>query len=231
MLTVANETERLKRIIEVEAARELPWVQTIHAAPFFAMTQFASNEATLALSGQPSELAYVEAMRRYARAVAYARMGEDRAFAGEIETMQRLVRNPETTGMVSAGFPAPDIIQLAVHVAKGRYAHSQGKFDEAADHYRAAQMIEQTIPYNEPPYWYFPIAQSLGASLYKAGKYADAQAAFRQALFHAPNNGWALYGLELAETKLGNALEARAARAALDNVWIGDRDWLRIDRL
>lgn len=231
MLTVASETERLKRIIGVDAARELPWVQAIHAAPFFAMTQFASNEATLALSEQPSELAYVEAMRRYSRAVAYARMGDDQAFAGEIETMQQLARDPEVAGMVDAGFPAPDIIQLAVPVAEGRYAHSQGKFDEAADHYLAAQVIERTIPYNEPPYWYFPIAQSLGASLYKEGKYTDARAAFRQALFQAPNNGWALYGLELTESKLGNALEARAARAALDNVWIGDRDWLRIDRL
>src|SRR3546814_83188 len=53
MMTVANETERLKRILGVEAARELPWVQAIHAAPSFALTQFASIEPVLALSRQP----------------------------------------------------------------------------------------------------------------------------------------------------------------------------------
>jgi tetratricopeptide (TPR) repeat protein len=231
MLTVANETERLKRIIGIEVARKLPWVQAIHAAPSFALTQFASNEAVLALSQQPSELAYVEAMRHYARAVAYARLGKDQAFAAEIGNMQKLESDPEVTKMVDAGFPAPDIIRLAVLVANGRHAHSKGKFDLAADHYRAAQQIERTIPYNEPPYWYYPIAQSLGASLYKAGKYRDAQVVFRQALFQAPNSGWALYGLAQTEAKLGNELEARAAAAALEKAWIGDRDWLLMDRL
>jgi tetratricopeptide (TPR) repeat protein len=229
--TVTHETERLKRILGVEVARELPWVQAIHAAPLFAMSQFASNEAVLALTGAPSELAYVDAMRRYARAVAFARLGRHQAFVTELTAMERLAEDPRATAMVEAGFPAPDIIRLAALVAKGRQAHSMGEYDRAAGHYRAAQEIERTIPYNEPPYWYFPIAQSLGASLYRAGKYEDAQTAFRQALFQAPNSGWALYGLAQTEAKLGNALEAKAANAALDKAWLGKRDWLRIDRL
>ena len=229
--TVTHETERLKRILGVEVARELPWVQAIHAAPFFAMSQYASNEAVLALTDAQSELAYVEAMRRYARAVAFARLGRQEAFAAELAAMERLAEDPQSRAMVEAGFPAPDIIRLAALVARGRQAHTMGEYDRAAEHYRAAQEIERTIPYNEPPYWYFPIAQSLGASLYRAGKYEDAQTAFRQALFQAPNSGWALYGLAQTEAKLGNALEAKAAITALDKAWIGRRGWLQIDRL
>lgn len=231
MMTVANETERLKLTLGVDIARELPWVQAIHAAPSFALTQYASNEAILALTEQPSELAYVDAMRHYARAVSHARLGDDAAFAAELGQMQRLARSSQVTSMVEAGFPAPDIIALAIHVAQGRKAHAKGRYNEAADHYRSAQAIERTIPYSEPPFWYYPIAQSLGASLFKAGKYEEARNAFRQALFQAPNSGWALYGLQQTEVKLGHALEARAAAVALEKAWVGDRAWLTMDRL
>ncbi|MFZ9396303.1 MAG: hypothetical protein ACO25F_09625 [Erythrobacter sp.] len=231
MHRVAHETERLKRILDVKTARELPWVQAIHAAPFFSMTQFYSPSAVLALTGKSSELGYVEAMRHYSRAVAHARSGDASGYAGEIEAMEQLKSDSRVTDMVNAGFPAPDIVQLAIHVAQGRKAHADGKYALAIEHYRKAQDIEKTIPYNEPPYWYYPIAQSLGASLYQAGRYREAVAAFREALFKAPDNGWALYGLAQSERKLGNRLEAKAAEAALARAWVGEREWLRMDRI
>ena len=231
MMTVANETERLKIILNEDIARQLPWVQAIHAAPAFAMTQYASPAAVLALTTKPTDLAYVEAMRHYARAVAYARTGNEGGFGDEIAAMQRLKSDPQMQTMIDNGFPAPDIIDLSIHVAQGRHSYAHGKFDAAAMHYRAAQEIEKTIPYTEPPYWYYPVAQSLGAALYKAGKFKEAQSAFREALFKAPNNGWALYGLSQSEAKLGNKLEARAAKEALTKTWLGDPAWLRMDRL
>ncbi len=231
MMTVANETERLRIILNEDIARQLPWVQAIHAAPSFAMTQYASPAAVLALTNKPTDLAYVEAMRHYARAVAYARTGNDDAFADEIAAMGRLKSDPQMQVMVDNGFPAPDIVDLSIHVAQGRQSFANGKYDEAAMHYRAAQKIEKTVPYSEPPYWYYPVAQSLGAALFKAGKFKEAQGAFRQALFQAPNNGWALYGLSQTEAKLGNKLEARAAKEALSKLWMGEPGWLRMDRL
>ncbi|WFL76613.1 hypothetical protein P7228_11470 [Altererythrobacter arenosus] len=231
MMTVTNETERLKLTLNEDIARQLPWVQAIHAAPSFAMTQYASPAAILALTATPTDLAYVDAMRRYARAVAHARDGNDAGFDEDIAAMQALKSDPQMALMVENGFPAPDIVDLAVHVAQGRKSHAEGQYDSAAKHYQAAQAIEKTIPYTEPPYWYYPVAQSLGASLYKAGRYKEAQAAFREALFKAPNSGWALYGLSLTEAKLGNKLEAKAAKAAMAKAWIGDNSWLTMDRL
>lgn len=229
--TVANETQRLKVILDDDIARALPWVQAIHAAPSYAMTQFSSTAAVLALTQDPISLAYVDAMRHYARAVAYARQKNDAGFDAELAEMTRLKSDPAVVAMVDAGFPAPSIIELAMHVAEGRKAYSKSKFEEAIRHYQAAQAIEATIPYNEPPYWYYPVAQSLGAAYYRAGQYREALGAFREAIFKAPNNGWALYGLAKTERKLGNKREAQAAEAALENVWIGKSAWLRMDRL
>lgn len=145
--------------------------------------------------------------------------------------MQALKADPQMASMVEGGFPAPDIVDLATHVAQGRKAHADGDYDSAVAHYEAAQKIEKTIPYTEPPYWYYPVAQSLGAAHYKAGRYEEAQKAFREALFKAPNSGWALYGLSMTEKKLGNDLEAKAAKEAMAKSWIGDNAWLTMDRL
>ena len=83
----------------------------------------------------------------------------------------------------------------------------------------------------EPPYWYYPVRQSLGAALYRAGRHEEARAAFRAALARSPNNGWVLYGLAETERALGHRPEAAAADAALGRAWLGDRRWLRMDRL
>ena len=50
-------------------------------------------------------------------------------------------------------------------------------------------------------------------------------------LAQTPANGWALYGLARSEAAQGNADAAATAEAALRAAWLGDRRWLRMDRL
>lgn len=231
MKTVMAETKRLTTILDVDTARGLPWVQAIHAAPAFALAQYAAPAQILAETQAPSPLAYVEAMRHFARAIAYAELRDDKAFAAEIATMRDLEKAPAVTAMAGLGFPAPDVIRLATLVAEGRQAHWRGEPLKAVALFEQAEKIEQAIPYNEPPIWYFPVAQSRGAALFSARRYEDARTAFRKALFEAPNDGWALYGLKMTEAKLGNKAEAAAADAALKRVWTGEAGWLRMHRL
>jgi tetratricopeptide (TPR) repeat protein len=83
----------------------------------------------------------------------------------------------------------------------------------------------------EPPYWYYPVHQSLGAALYRAGDHGAASDAFMAALAKSPNNGWALYGLAAAERASGQKMRAAASTAALQRAWSGDPTWLKMDRL
>ena len=97
--------------------------------------------------------------------------------------------------------------------------------------YKQAIAIEDKLPYMEPPFWYYPVRQSLGAALYRAGRYDEAREAFTAALARSPNNGWALYGLASSERALGRREFAAAADAALNRAWLGNPKWLRMDRL
>ena len=92
-------------------------------------------------------------------------------------------------------------------------------------------MLEAKVPYQEPPYWYYPVGQSLGAALFLAGRHSEASQAFRESLLRAPHNGWALYGLSRSEEAQGKKAEAAAAREAFSKVWAGKSGWLKMQRL
>lgn len=54
------------------------------------------------------------------------------------------------------------------------------------------------MPSIEPPAWYFPIRQLLGAELLATGRAAEAAAVYRKDLEQYPANGWLLFGLQQA---------------------------------
>jgi tetratricopeptide (TPR) repeat protein len=60
---------------------------------------------------------------------------------------------------------------------------------------RRAVAREDALDYNEPPDWYFPVREALGAALWRQEKFADAEAVFRQDLEINRGNGRSLFGL------------------------------------
>ena len=231
MRTAVREAQRLRTVLDPETSARLAWIQAIDAAPYMAMAQFAEPKAILAMPAADPRLPYAAGMRHYARSVAYAGLRDRAGFDREMAAMESLRTSGGLKGMIDQGVPAADLLMLAELVARGRLAAAQGRLDEAITFYRRAAEIEGSIPYQEPAYWYYPVKQSLGAALFRAGRHAEASDAFRGALAQTPNNGWALYGLGRSEAAQGHKLEAAAANKALSKAWIGDARWLRMERL
>lgn len=231
MRTAVREAQRLRTVLDPETSARLAWIQAIDAAPYMAMAQFAEPNAILAMPAADPRLPYAAGMRHYARGVAYAGLRDRAGFDREMAAMESLRTSGALKGMIDQGVPAADLLMLAELVAQGRFASAQGRSDEAIAFYRRAAEIEGAIPYQEPAYWYYPVKQSLGAALFRAGRHAEASDAFRGALAQTPNNGWALYGLGRSEAAQGHKLEAAAANKALSKAWIGDARWLRMERL
>ncbi len=229
--TVVSEAARLRTLLDLDTSARIAWVQVIDAAPYMAMAQVAAPADILALPAADARLPFAEAMRLYARAVAYAQLGDGAAFDRTLARMRAMGETDLFADMIAQGVPATDLIALAVAAAEGRRAYVEGRFEDAVGRYREAAAIEAGIPYMEPAYWPYPVNQSLGAALIRAGRPAEASAAFRAALVQAPNNGWALYGLARSEAAQGHDLEAAAARRALTQAWLGDAHWLTLDRL
>ena len=231
MPTAIREARKLEAILDPAVSARIAWVQAVNAAPYFAAAQFATPAEVLAMPAPDARLPYPTAMRLYARALARAEQRNKPGFERELSGLRALRNSTALEPMIAQGVPARDLLQLAETVARARWAGANARLDEAVRLYREAIAIEQAIPYMEPPFWYYPVHQSLGAVLHRAGRYREAREAFAAALMQSPNNGWALYGLAASERALGRMDEAAAADAALAKAWSGNRAWLRMDRL
>ncbi|MGB3511006.1 MAG: hypothetical protein WBA93_17595 [Microcoleaceae cyanobacterium] len=94
--------------------------------------------------------------------------------------------------METANIPATNLISIAHHLLVAKITELKGKNEEMISEYQIAVKLQDNLPYTEPPHWYYPVGQSLGAALLKLNRQKKAEAVYRQDLQQHPNNGWSL---------------------------------------
>ncbi len=212
---------KLAGTLSADVTRAVPWVQPIMAAPYFAHAQFGEPAAVLALPAPGADFPYVRAMWHYARGIAHAGRGDVAATEGEIRAIARLERASGIEALAAGGVPAADVLRIARHVLAARVAQARGALPAAIAELERAVVIEDSLPYMEPPFWYYPVRQSLGGVLALAGELDRAEVAFRASLARAPNNAWALSGLAQVYERRGDLRAAAAAKRRFDAAWAG----------
>jgi tetratricopeptide (TPR) repeat protein len=154
--------------------------------------------------------------------VAFAGKGEVDAARREAALIAEIAHShdPDATYPPDIAFVANDTMAIARHVVEARIAEAQGDLDKAIAELETAVQIQDSLFYLEPPFWYYPVRQSLGAALIMAGRAAEAEDVLRQSLIDAPNNGWALYGLMEAQKAQGDPAAAETEKL-FDAAWAG----------
>ena len=221
--TALDAAARLDKVIDPEFLKMAGALQPVKAAPYFSHVQFSSPETILALPDPGKEFILVNAMWHYARAVAFARKGNLADSQKEIDTLTAIARDGDFKAVKEWEIPGQEIVQTARHVALGRLADARGDTSAAIKAYEDAVFIQDTLPYTEPPYWYYPVRQSLGAALLRANRLDDAEKAFRESLAQTPSNGWALQGLMEVYRKRGDAAALKATQKRFDTTWLGKK--------
>jgi tetratricopeptide (TPR) repeat protein len=229
--TAVTSAEKLQATVTAESARTIPWVQPIMAAPYFAHAQFSKLDAVMAVPAPTDEFPFVKAMWHYARGVAHAAAGDAAGAGREADAIATLERTADFSGLEAAGVPASTVLELSRHVVQARIAQARGDLDTAIAEFTTAAELESRLPYMEPPFWYYPVQQSLGAALLQAGRVDQAEQAFATSLTRARNNGWALFGLMKVHEARGDQEAAKEAAANLERAWAGDRALLDLARL
>jgi hypothetical protein len=214
---------KLDAAIPIEVVKAFPIMQPIKASPYTTHAQFSDPDTILALPAPPEDLAVVRTMYHYARAVAYAAKKDAPGAQREIDAIAKLEQTTDFKPFAEWNLPAKEIMQTARHVATGRLADAQGDLAKAAAAYEDAIFTQDALSYTEPPYWYYPVRQSLGGVLLRQGRLDEAEKAFRESLLRTRNNGWALAGLAEVYKKKGDGKAEKAARAAYAKTWTGPR--------
>jgi tetratricopeptide (TPR) repeat protein len=221
--TALGSAAKLDAAIPAEVAQKFAIMEPVKAAPYTTHAQFSDAATILALPAPPAELLLVTAMHRYARAVAHA-MNKDAAKANaEIAALAKMEKTADFKAFAEYQIPAKEVVQTARLVAKARLADAQGDLEGAARAYEEAIAIEDALAYMEPPFWYYPVRQSLGSVRLRQGRLDEAEKALRESLARVRNNGWALAGLAEVYKRNGNARAERATRAAMAKAWFGPK--------
>ena len=203
-----------------EVTREVPWVQPIMAAPYFAHAQFSDAATILALpapkpaaSRTSTRCGTTRAASRMPRAATSPRRN------GRSSTRSRSSSvRPSSMPLAAAGVPARR--RAAPRAARARRAggaSARPRFGEAmAELRQARRRCEDALALHGAAVLVLPGAP---VARRRAGARGPARCAPRtcsaQSLGRTPNNGWALYGLVEVYERRGDAGAARRGEAAL----------------
>lgn len=214
---------KLDKALGADLVKQFAVLQPVKAAPYFAHVQFSSPEVLVALPDPGPDLVLVTAMWHYARAVGFARNGALADSQKEIDALVAIERSTDFKPFADWNVPAREIVHTARAVAGGRLADVRGDRPAAIKAYHEAVAVQDALPYTEPPHWYYPVRQSLGAALLRAGRLDEAEQTFRASLARTPSNGWALRGLIEVYRERGDAPALAATRQRFESTWLGSK--------
>lgn len=210
---------RVAANVRIEQIREFPTVEFFRTIPLLALTQFGRWDEILAEPMPDASLRYATAIAHYARGVALARKGDLAAARRERDQLVPLRDTTEILFLDTNDYPAVTLLQIADALLEGEIAMAAGSVDAAVGHFERAVALQDGLPYMEPPFWYYPTRQSLGAALLAAGRAGEAEAVYRRELEDYPHNGWSMFGLAESLAAQGRTDEAAEVREMFAHVW------------
>ena len=123
------------------------------------------------------------------------------------------------------------IEHLAAAILAARIAEGRGDRKTAIAKLEEAVATQDTLLYNEPADWYYPVRESLGGLLLRAGDNAAAEAVFRKDLELNPRNPRSLFGLAEALNRQKRDYEAAWVKTQFQQAWQGADVPLSVDTL
>jgi tetratricopeptide (TPR) repeat protein len=211
-----------KLISEVsdEEVQMVPPLENFRPMALFALVRFGKWDEILQEPQPKAEHQFTTGMWHYARGMALLRTGDADGAAQELAMLQEIAAMPEMETLTLPSFAsAATDLQIAAHILGGELAAAGGDTDAAVAELQAAVELQDAMAYIEPPAWYYPVRQSLGAILLEEGRVEEAEAVYREDLIQYPRNGWSLFGLAQALAAQGKSDEAAEVQTQFDEAW------------
>jgi tetratricopeptide (TPR) repeat protein len=175
-------------------------------------------------------------------AVVFWHFGRGLALAGtgkvtEAEAEYKFVSDAEAATPPDVVFQMPinnkakDIMKIAKDVLGAKIAVAKKDNDAAIVMLRQAVAIQDTLKYGEPPDWFFPVRESLGATLLMNGDAPAAEKVFREDLDRNLRNPRSLWGLHQALLQQKREYDAGFIRKQFEASWKGGAQALKLDDL
>ena len=210
---------KVSNYVSPEQIRNIPFLEFFHTIPLLSYVRFAKWDKVFSYERPDDDFKFSNSIFNYALSIAHAANGNSL----EANRFQSMILNDieseEVNAMVMAGHPTKSLMKIASLLASGSIDMYSNKYSEAITSFKEAVIIQDTLPYTEPPFWYYPTRQTLGHALLMNNSFEEAALVFEKDLKDYPRNGWSYFGLHLAQKKLNNQEESIKALDKFKEIW------------
>jgi tetratricopeptide (TPR) repeat protein len=185
------------------------------AFPIFAYVRFHEWDSLLKMPEPGEKMVATRATWSYARTLAFVGKGDTAAAAKEKAHFDELSKEIPASAQWGVN-KAQEVMRLASEVLE---AHLATNPSGAIAHWSQAVSIQDKLTYDEPPAWYYPVRESLGAALLRNRQYAEAAEVFREGVRRSPRNGRMLLGLHESLKAQGKRAAAETVKQEFEDAW------------
>jgi tetratricopeptide (TPR) repeat protein len=209
--------EKLARHVAPHAA-EMPMLEFFVSTPTLILARFQKWPEILNLPEAPKSMPISRNAWHFARALAYASTGKVEEARSERTLFLKSGEEMPADLKVDLN-SAREVFQVALWYLDAHIAMARGDLPKAIDSLRKGAVAEDRLNYTEPPTWYLPLREPLGAVLLKKGELLEAERTFREELVRNPRSGRALFGLWESLKAQGRSYEAQLVRREYEAAW------------
>jgi len=202
-------------------------VDAFDSLPLFTRVRGGRWDDLLAAPAPPARLAITTGLWHFARALALQAKGRHGEALREQAAFAESRAKVSPSALWGNNKPA-DMFAIAGEVIAARLAESPAA---AVPRWQHAVELQDALVYDEPPAWYYPLRESLGAALLRTGKAAEAEEIFREGLRRSPRDGRMLFGLVEALKAQKKTQAAEWVQRELDAAWKKSEVKLRLEDL
>ncbi len=213
--------------------KAMPPLEGFMTVPMAVEIRFQKWDQILSMPQPDPSMQSVTVFWHFARGLALAGKGK----IPDAEAEYRTVSAAEAATPPDAVFQMPinnktkDILKIAENVLGAKIAVAKHDLNGAIAQLRQAVAIQDTLKYGEPPDWFFPVRESLGAALLLNGNASEAEKVFRDDLDRNPRNPRSLFGLREALKAQNKAYDAQFVDKQFQAAWKGPDLKLKVEDL
>ena len=199
---------------------DMPVAEVYAPTPIFVLVRFHHWDELLKLPAPPPSLAMTTAFWHFARGVGFAARNQIAMAKAERNILATAQR--ETPADLEFSFysnKAKTFLDLAAAILDAGTAAAQGEHEQAIKRWEKAVEIEDGLYYGEPPEWFYPVREALGAALLLNGEAGRAEAVFRTDLEQHPRNPRSLFGLLKSLEAQNKTADVEEVRKEFESAW------------
>jgi len=213
--------------------KAMPMLEGFMTIPMAVNVRFHKWDAILAMKPPSADLQATTGFWHFAHGMALAGKGR----VDEAEAEYKVVSEAEKATAPDAIFVMPvnnktkDILKIAENVLGAQVALAKKDNASAVSMLREAVAVQDTLKYDEPQDWFYPVRESLGGVLLMSGDAKGAEQVFREDLEKTPRNPRSLFGLQQALKAQDRNSDAWFVEQEFHKAWKGGAGGLKVEDL